>query len=46
MILDRVEADRGDSIPDEMTRAKFIKHLTDPLVWAFGKITPALLPKL
>ncbi|KIM38659.1 hypothetical protein M413DRAFT_75785 [Hebeloma cylindrosporum] len=36
MILDRVEADRGDSIPDKMTRAKFIKHLTDPLVWAFA----------
>ncbi|KAF8972548.1 major facilitator superfamily domain-containing protein [Flammula alnicola] len=35
MILDRVEADRGDSIPDEMTMAKLIKHLTDPLVWAF-----------
>lgn len=38
MILDRVEADRGDSVPDEMTRAKFFKHLFDPLVWAFGKV--------
>lgn len=45
MILDRVEADRGDSIPDQMTRAKFIKHLTDPLVWAFGKNAPTLLPR-
>ncbi|KAF9042194.1 major facilitator superfamily domain-containing protein [Panaeolus papilionaceus] len=36
MILDRVEADRGDSIPDEMTSAKLVKHLTDPLVWMFA----------
>ncbi|KAH9487295.1 putative transporter C11D3.18C [Psilocybe cubensis] len=36
MILDRVEADRGDSIPDKMTRAKFFKHFFDPLVWAFA----------
>ncbi|KAF8168456.1 high-affinity nicotinic acid transporter [Crassisporium funariophilum] len=36
MILDRVEADRGDSVPDKMTRAKMIKHLSDPLVWAFA----------
>jgi len=39
LILDRVEADRGDSIPDEMTGKKVIKHLTDPLVWAFGMST-------
>ncbi|KAF9482378.1 high-affinity nicotinic acid transporter [Pholiota conissans] len=36
MILDRVEADRGDSVPDELTRAKFFSHLKDPLLWAFG----------
>ncbi|KDR68723.1 hypothetical protein GALMADRAFT_231049 [Galerina marginata CBS 339.88] len=36
MILDRVEADRGDSIPDKMTTAKLFKHLLDPLVWAFA----------
>ncbi|CAA7267719.1 unnamed protein product [Cyclocybe aegerita] len=36
MVLDRVEADRGDSIPDEITRAKVFKHLTDPLVWAYA----------
>ncbi|KAJ3507198.1 hypothetical protein NLJ89_g6443 [Agrocybe chaxingu] len=36
MILDRVEADRGDSIPDAMTWAKLFKHLRDPLLWAFG----------
>lgn len=37
MILDRVEADRGDSVPDELTRAKFFSHLKDPLLWAFGE---------
>ncbi|KAF9560253.1 MFS general substrate transporter [Agrocybe pediades] len=36
MILDRVEADRGDSVPDKMTTQKLIKHLKDPLVWAFA----------
>ncbi|KAF5312923.1 hypothetical protein D9619_003606 [Psilocybe cf. subviscida] len=35
MILDRVEADRGDSMPDKMTGAKLLKHLMDPLLWAF-----------
>ncbi|KAH9485005.1 putative transporter C11D3.18C [Psilocybe cubensis] len=33
MILDRVEADRGDSIPDKMTTAKLFHHLSDPIVW-------------
>ncbi|KAF9481517.1 MFS general substrate transporter [Pholiota conissans] len=33
MILDRVEADRGDSIPDKMTGAKLLQHLSDPIVW-------------
>lgn len=36
MVLDRVEADRGDSVPDELTRQKVITHLKDPLIWAFG----------
>ncbi|KAF8169931.1 high-affinity nicotinic acid transporter [Pholiota molesta] len=36
MILDRVEADRGDSIPDELTRAKVINHLKDPMLWALA----------
>lgn len=36
MILDRVEADRGDSVPDEITTKKVFKHLFDPIVWAFG----------
>ena len=38
MILDRVEADRGDSVPDEMTRAKLLHHLSDPIMWLFGML--------
>ncbi|KAF4622911.1 hypothetical protein D9613_001495 [Agrocybe pediades] len=36
MILDRVEADRGDSVPDTMTWRKLFSHLSDPLLWAFA----------
>ncbi|KAF8972549.1 major facilitator superfamily domain-containing protein [Flammula alnicola] len=36
MILDRVEADRGDSIPDQLTWEKLARHLKDPLLWAFA----------
>jgi hypothetical protein len=36
MVLDRVEADRGDSIPDKMTGAKLLQHLSDPILWAMG----------
>jgi len=36
MILDRVEADRKDSVPDEVTFAKVMKVCIDPFAWAFG----------
>lgn len=36
MILDRVEADRGDSIPDKMTGAKLLQHLGDPIMWVMA----------
>ncbi|KJA21921.1 hypothetical protein HYPSUDRAFT_139927 [Hypholoma sublateritium FD-334 SS-4] len=36
MVLERVEADRGDSAADELTRQKVFTHLKDPLIWAFG----------
>jgi len=36
MILDRVEADRGDALPDPITAAKILKHMADPLLWSFG----------
>ncbi|KAF6748836.1 major facilitator superfamily domain-containing protein [Ephemerocybe angulata] len=36
MILDRVEADRGDSVPDEITPRVVGKHLLDPFLWSFA----------
>ncbi|KDR68722.1 hypothetical protein GALMADRAFT_231048 [Galerina marginata CBS 339.88] len=36
MVLDRVQADRGDSVPDKMTWDKLFTHLKDPLLWAFA----------
>jgi len=36
-VLERVERDRGDSIPDELTLRKTILHLCDWRMWAFGK---------
>jgi len=36
-VLERVERDRGDSIPDELTLRKTILHLCDWKMWAFGK---------
>ncbi|KAF8161231.1 major facilitator superfamily domain-containing protein [Crassisporium funariophilum] len=36
LILDRVEADRGDSVPDQMTGAKILKHLSDPMIWVMA----------
>ena len=36
MILDRIEADRADAMPDEITREKFIKSFFDPLTWSFA----------
>lgn len=38
LILDRVERDRGDSVPDSLTREKVIEHLRDWKIWVFGKI--------
>jgi len=36
MIMDRVEADRADSIPDPMNITVIIKHFKDPLLWGFA----------
>lgn len=36
MILDRIEADRADSMPDKMTRQKFFAAFFDPLTWSFA----------
>ncbi|KAG5651624.1 hypothetical protein H0H81_008001 [Sphagnurus paluster] len=36
LILKRIEEDRGDSIPDTITRQKVFKHLSDWTLWAYG----------
>ena len=36
LILQRVEEDRGDSIPDVLTKEKLLSHLLDWKVWTFG----------
>jgi len=38
MILDRVERDRGDSIPDQITLRKIFTHLSDWTLWAYALI--------
>lgn len=35
-ILKRVEEDRGDSVPDEITLRKVLEHLRDWTIWAYG----------
>ncbi|KAF9263892.1 MFS general substrate transporter [Marasmius fiardii PR-910] len=35
LILDRIEGDRGDSLPDEFTAKKVLSHLGDWVLWAF-----------
>ncbi|KAJ6594045.1 major facilitator superfamily domain-containing protein [Mycena capillaripes] len=34
LVLDRVEQDRGDSLPDDLTVSKVLHHLSDWTVWA------------
>jgi MFS family permease len=34
--LDRVEKDRGDALPDELTTEKVLTHLSDWTMWAYG----------
>ncbi|KAF9451973.1 MFS general substrate transporter [Macrolepiota fuliginosa MF-IS2] len=36
VILDRVERDRGDSMPDEITLGKILTHLSDWTLWAYA----------
>ncbi|RXW19924.1 hypothetical protein EST38_g5926 [Candolleomyces aberdarensis] len=36
MILDRVEADRGDSVPDPISAKIVFTHLCDPMLWSFA----------
>ena len=36
-VLKRVEDDRGDSVPDEITPRKMLHHMGDWKLWAFGE---------
>ncbi|KAF5335279.1 hypothetical protein D9611_011760 [Ephemerocybe angulata] len=36
LVLDRIEADRRDSLPDPITLRKVLKHLCDPFLWSCG----------
>jgi hypothetical protein len=36
LVLQRVEHDRGDSVPDVLTKGKLFSHLLDWKVWTFG----------
>lgn len=35
-ILERVEKDRGDSVPDNLSKEKVFTHLLDWKIWAIG----------
>ncbi|KAL0574730.1 hypothetical protein V5O48_007237 [Marasmius crinis-equi] len=35
-VLKRIEEDRGDSVPDEMTARKVLDHLSDWTLWVYG----------
>ncbi|RDB25088.1 hypothetical protein Hypma_007608 [Hypsizygus marmoreus] len=36
LVLKRIEDDRGDSIPDKITKEKVFQHLGDWTLWAYG----------
>ncbi|ESK93153.1 high-affinity nicotinic acid transporter [Moniliophthora roreri MCA 2997] len=36
LILDRIEQDRGDALPDKVTTAKVLRHMGDPMLWAYA----------
>ncbi|KAJ2914366.1 hypothetical protein MD484_g6042, partial [Candolleomyces efflorescens] len=44
MVLDRIEADRQDSLPDPITGEKVLEHLCDPLIWLCGELKLFMLP--
>ncbi|TRM69109.1 major facilitator superfamily domain-containing protein [Schizophyllum amplum] len=35
-VLKRIEDDRGDAVPDQLTRGTVLKHLSDWTLWAYG----------
>jgi hypothetical protein len=36
VVLDRVERDRGDSLPDKLTWEKFWRHVSSWQLWVYG----------
>ncbi|KAF9031255.1 MFS general substrate transporter [Hymenopellis radicata] len=36
IVLERIEKDRGDSLPDPLTREKILHHLKDWTIWTYG----------
>ena len=38
-VLERVEKDRGDSVPDVLSKEKVIAHLLDWKIWAIGALS-------
>jgi hypothetical protein len=36
VVLDRVERDRGDSLPDKLTWEKFWRHISSWQLWVYG----------
>ena len=43
IVLDRVEKDRGDSLPDVLTTEKILRYLLDWKLWATGMDADVLL---
>lgn len=37
LVLKRVQEDRGDSIPDQLSLKKVMHHLCDWTLWAYGR---------
>lgn len=36
LVIDRINKERGDAIPDKLTMKKVLSHLYDWRIWAFG----------
>jgi hypothetical protein len=36
MVMDMLNKDRGDAVPDQMTRSKVIRHITCWRTWCYG----------
>jgi hypothetical protein len=36
LLVKRIDEDRGDAVPDELTAEKVLKYLCDWKLWAYG----------